>query len=82
MKEHKHIRKKGLTRLFKNVVENGETIKYFRQYFNGEPIHDWVKYVTDENGDQIITIDILKIMGIEDEPDPKIIHFNNETPPF
>ncbi len=75
-----HIKQRCLTRLFKTVVEDAGEKTYFRQFFNGEPIHDWVEYRTDADGNQIVP-DLLKELDIEDL-DANVVPFRDEKPPF
>ena len=82
MKQDKFIKLNGYSRIFKSVISNGKEIKYFRQFINGEPIHDWVEYIVDENGDQITDIDILKELDIDEKEVKNKILFKDESPPF
>jgi hypothetical protein len=82
MKQDKYIKSKGYSRIFKSVISKGREIKYFRQFLNGVPIHDWAQYIVDENGNQITNIDILKELDIEEKEIKNKIFFKDESPPF
>jgi len=83
MKFNKQIKKNGYSILSKSIRMDNEISMYFRQYYNGEPIHDWKKYSLDDNGFieySAADHDILK--NIFGEFKTNIISFGNIKCPF